>query len=264
MGKEDNITNKTNSIQENLKGGKMSEGQTITIEKATLWKYAFFAVVALFVILLFTGTFSGTGNVINNNPTPPPSPTPTPSPGQAAIKISADDSDPVLGEEDAKITVYEFSDFECPFCERAYTGAVTDLKNSEEFKDGEVNFVYRHFPLNSIHPRAQKAAEAAECANKQGEFWEYHDNLFMNQNALDIASLKAYAGKIGLNQKEFDSCLDGGEAEDKVAKDLRSATDAGGRGTPYFVILNNNNGKTTSVSGAVPYVNIESAIASIK
>lgn len=240
------------------------ENTTITLKKSDLWMYGFFAIVALFVILLLTGVigFGSSGNVVNtgNNPTP----TPTPSPSPSAIDIELDSSDPILGDPDAKITVIEFSDFECPFCERAYSGSVAGLKASDAFKNGEVNFVYRHLPLNSIHPRAQKAAEASVCAQEQGKFYEYHDKLFENQNALDVASLKAYAVDLGLDTNKFNDCLDSGKASEKVAKDLASATKAGGRGTPYFVILNNDNGKTTSVSGAVPYSQIESAIASVK
>jgi len=241
----------------------MSEKETITIEKATIWKFAFFAVLALFVVSLFTGGFginAGTGNVVNTVTAP----TPTGVAGASAVKITPSSDDPLLGDEDAKITVYEFSDFQCPYCSRAFTGAVTELKNSNAFKDGDVNFVYRHLPLNSIHPLAQKAAEASVCAQNQGKFWEYHDRLFLNQQSLDVASLKGHAVELGLNAADFNDCLDSGDGASKVAKDLKSATEAGGRGTPYFVVYNKDNGKTAVVSGAVPYVQIETAIASIK
>ena len=180
------------------------------------------------------------------------------------IEVNIDSTDPLLGEVTAPITVLEYSDFECPFCERAYSDTIANLKSSEEFKNGEINLVFRHFPLNSIHPRAQKAAEASVCAQEQGKFWEYHDMLFENQNALDIASLKSYAGSLGLNQVNFDSCLDNSDSADKVNKDLTSATNSGGQGTPYFIILNNENGKTTAVSGAVPFSQIQSAIVAVK
>lgn len=192
----------------------------------------------------------------------PSSPKPTPT--NDNIDVTIDSTDPILGDATAKVTVIEYSDFECPFCERAYSTTVADLKNSEEFKSGEVNFVYRHFPLNSIHPRAQKAAEASVCAQEQGKFYEYHDKLFENQRALDIESLKSYAADLGLDTEAFNNCLDSGAAEEKVAKDLASATANGGQGTPYFIILNNENGKTSAVSGAVPYSQIESAIAAVQ
>jgi protein-disulfide isomerase len=234
---------------------------TITLEKATVWKFAFFIVLALFLYSTFSDGFSfGSGSGSGNGGGGSPTPTPT----GAAIKISLDDDSPFLGDSDAKISVIEFSDFQCPFCARAATGTVSELKNSDLFKDGEINFVFRHFPLSSIHPYAQKSAEASECANRQGKFWEYHDALFLNQNALDTPSLKNYASQVGLDVEGFNSCLDSGDASDKVSKDLKAATDSGGRGTPYFVIYNSDNGKTASVSGAVPFAQIESAIRSIQ
>lgn len=238
--------------------------ETITLKKDTLWKIGAFVFAALFIISLFGvfdfnngGSGSGTGTGQAVAPTNPPAPT-------GNVKIPITDADPLLGDENAEVTVVEFSDFQCPFCQRAYVGAVADLKNSNDFKSGEVNFVYKHFPLNSIHPQAQKAAEAAECANRQGKFWEYHDTLFANQGALDVNSLKTYASQIGLDAGKFNKCLDGNEAKGKVSSDLQEAASAGGRGTPYFVIINNKEGKTQTVSGAVPYSNLEAAIDSVR
>ena len=181
---------------------------------------------------------------------------------QASIRgIQKDDH--IRGNKNAKIVLMEYSDFQCPYCARAFQGSVTEFKSSDYFKNGEVNLVFKHFPLNSIHPFAQKAAEAAECANKQGKFWEYHDILFANQNALDTTSLKAYASQVGLSTGTFNSCLDGDEAKSEVVKETSQATAAGGRGTPYFVIINNDNGNTQAVSGAVPFAQIEAAIKSV-
>jgi protein-disulfide isomerase len=235
------------------------KNETITVDKLTLWKGAFFVVLAMF---LYTNFIADSGSVIDagdsgNNVV-------NPSPSPSAVKIELDSDSPVIGDADADIHVIEFSDFQCPFCARAASGTVAELKSSSLFNDGEINFMFRHFPLNSIHPHAQKAAEASECANRQGKFWEYHDVLFANGDALAVANLKTYAGQVGLDQGEFDSCLDNGEATAKVNADLKSATDAGGRGTPYFVVYNSDNGKTAAVSGAVPFANIESAINSVK
>lgn len=90
---------------------------------------------------------------------------------------------PILGKESAKVTIVEFSDFECPFCERHYTQTEGKLK-SEYIDKGLVKFYYRDYPLTQIHPGAQKAAEAARCAADQGKYWEYHDALFENQTNL--------------------------------------------------------------------------------
>jgi protein-disulfide isomerase len=236
------------------------EGATFTMKKSTVWKMATFIFAGLFVISFF-GILDGgpTGEVIGGGDnggagTPPPA-------GEIKVTISSDD--PVLGDADAPISIVEFSDFQCPFCARAANGAIADFKNSDYFKDGEVNLVFKQFPLNSIHPQAQKAAEASECANDQGKFWEYHDLLFLNQNALDLTSLKSYAGQLGLNQLEFDGCLSSGEKASSVKEDLDAASAAGGRGTPYFVIVNED-GDTQTVSGAVPWANFEGAIASLQ
>lgn len=253
-------------MEQKEKMTKESEGEkeaSISFKKSTLWKVGTFVFLGLFIISLITGGFggiiaggnSGTGNVIapSGNGGAQPS---------GNIKVSVGSDDPVLGDKNADISIIEFSDFQCPFCERAYSGAVTEFQNSDYFKNGEVNLVYRHFPLNSIHPQAQKAAEASVCAGNQGKFWEYHDTLFENQAALDIASLKSYASKLGLDTAKFNKCLDGGEAASKVSKDLASATAAGGQGTPYFVLINKK-GETQAISGAVPYANFEAAIQAL-
>ncbi|MCP6718594.1 MAG: DsbA family protein [Patescibacteria group bacterium] len=236
---------------------KSNKSITITVKKDMLWKAGTFVFAALFLIGLFSGWFGGSGSDIRDI-------APT---GQATDTINAkaliEDDDPVLGDSNADVSIVEFSDFQCPFCGKAHTGALTDFKNSDYFKDGQVNLIYKHFPLNSIHPYAQKAGEASECANRQGKFWEYHDTLFANQAALDIVSLKSYATQLGLDTSEFNSCLDGGEASSEISKELAQATAAGGRGTPYFVVVNNKNGNAVPVSGAVPFAQLEAAINAV-
>jgi len=238
------------------------EKGTITLKKITMWQLATLLFAVLFVISLFTGGFGygGNGNVVANNGGGDVPANQVAGPSASGL---IEEGDPVLGEADAKISVLEFSDFQCPYCARAASDTVVGLKNSALFTSGEVNFIYKHFPLNSIHPFAQNAAEAAECANRQGEFWDYHDTLFANQGALDDASLKSYASQLGLDTKEFNSCLDDDEAKSEVTKELSQATSAGGRGTPYFVIINNDNGETQSISGAVPYAQLEAAINAV-
>ena len=243
--------------KENTSINSNSEEGSISFKKSTLWKIATFVFAGLFVISLFSGGFNFGGG--NNLPTP----TGNVVAPTGDIKVSITNADPLLGDKNAKIKIVEFSDFQCPFCERAATGAIAEFKNSDYFKNGEVALVYKHFPLNSIHPSAQKAAEASVCAQNQGKFWEYHDLLFANQQSLDIASLKSYAKQLGLNQAKFDSCLDGGEAVAKVKKDLAEASSAGGQGTPYFVLINEK-GETQAVSGAVPFSQFEAAIQSLQ
>ena len=232
----------------------------LEIKKETLWKIGTFVFAALFLISLFYNINIGKGNNVNNVNNIPPD---VNNPPTNKIQVKIDDSDPVLGDKNAEITMVEFSDFQCPFCERAYSDAIAQFKDSDYFKKGEVNFVYKHFPLTSIHPYAQKAAEAAECANRQGKFWEMHDKLFENQAAIGVNDLKKYASQIGLDTNKFNKCLDSSEAASKVSEDLKQATVAGGQGTPYFVLINKD-GDTVPVSGAQPWPNFEAAINALK
>jgi protein-disulfide isomerase len=111
----------------------------------------------------------------------------------------------------------------------------------------KIRFVYRDFPLTSLHQYAEKAAEASECADDQGKFWEYHDLLFANQSALDVDSLKSYAAQLGLDTAKFNDCLDSGKQTAEVQKDAQDAKSYGATGTPAFFI----NG--VLVSGALPF-----------
>ena len=179
----------------------------------------------------------------------------------ATLQVTS--ADPLLGDENAEITMVEFGDFQCPFCKKVHDEALAEFRNSNYFKNGEVNLVYKHLPLRG-HAFAQKAAEASECANRQDKFWEYHDVIFENQQALDIPDLKQYAVQIDLDTNEFNKCLDEGEASAKVLSDLNEAIDSGARGTPYFVIINNENGQRGTVTGAQPWVNFKTAIDSLR
>ena len=238
------------------------EEKSITIKKSDLWKYATFVLVAVVIIGGFmafkgdsgntgTGVGAGTDTGANN-----------PAPINAKALIEA--NDPVLGSADAGITVIEFSDFQCPFCGRAFTGAITDFKNSAYFKDGQVNLVFKQFPLNSIHPYAQKAAEASLCAGDQGKFWEYHDKLFVSQTALTITDLKSYATLLKLDATKFNKCLDDGKYASEVAKETAQGASAGVTGTPGFVIVNTETGDATLLAGAYPFTKLEEAIKSVQ
>ena len=185
----------------------------------------------------------------------------------AEVEVSSDD-DPFLGPVDAEITIVEFSDFQCPYCAAAmdlHDGLVSQFKASdpsweaavpklkELAKEGKIKFVFRDFPLGG-HQFAQKAAEAAECAEEQGKFWEYHDMLFANYTALDVASLKQYAASLGLDSTAFDNCLDSGQMAAEVQSDFADGTAYGVTGTPAFFV----NG--TLVSGAASFSVFETVI----
>lgn len=175
---------------------------------------------------------------------------PAGSPGSPAGAVANLDvsNRPVRGSPDAKVTIVEFSDFECPFCQRAEP-TVRQVMNDYS---GKVRLVYMQFPL-SFHPNAQKAAEANECAGDQGKFWEYHDRLF-DTAQLDTASLKAHAASLGMDTARFNQCLDSGANAAKVAAMQGMGSQNGVSGTPTFFI----NG--TPLVGAQPYANFKAAI----
>jgi protein-disulfide isomerase len=156
------------------------------------------------------------------------SPTPT-----LEVRDVATEGRPQLGADDAPITIVEFTDYECPFCGRYIRETYPALL--AEYGD-RMKYVVRNFPLSSIHPNARKAAEAAECAFDQGQFWEYHDVLFQNQEALDVPSLKTYADELGLDVESFSTCLDSGAKREVVAADHRDALAHGVNGTPTFFV----------------------------
>ncbi len=147
--------------------------------------------------------------------------------------VSADD-DPVLGPDDAPVTIVEFSDFQCPFCKRFVDQTFAQLQ--QEYGD-QIRIVYRDFPLTQIHPDAQRSAEAAECADEQGKFWEMHDAMFASQAlGLGVEQLAGYAEDIDLDVDEFAECLDSGKYTDEVEKDLQDGSRYGVTGTPTFFI----------------------------
>jgi protein-disulfide isomerase len=151
----------------------------------------------------------------------------TSSPGNVATT-----DDPYAGDPNAKVVVVEFSDFQCPYCSQEFP-TVRELINVYKNK---IKFIYRDFPVSDKHPNAQKAAEAADCAFAQGKFWEMHDKLFINQSDLSNAALKRYAGEIGLDAAQFNSCLDSGTYASEVQKDFNDGYAAGVQGTPTFFI----------------------------
>ncbi len=141
-------------------------------------------------------------------------------------------TDHYKGNDNASVTVMEYSDFQCPACGRIQPA----IERVMQTYGGRIKFVYRHFPLTNVHPYAWKAAEASECADEQEKFWEYHNMLFGNQNALTIDDLKRYASQIGMNADSFSACLDSGAMSKYVQRDSQRALNAGARGTPEFFI----------------------------
>ena len=182
-------------------------------------------------------------------PPPPQLRQPDPSGDPSPLTIAGS---PYEGKKNAPVTIIECSDFQCPFCARFFNDTEKQLRENE-IKDGKVKLVFKNFPL-PFHQYAEKAAEAAECANKQGKFWQMYDLLFSSGGRLDIDSLKSYAKKIGLDTNKFDHCLDSGETAGIVSSDKAQCAAAGVQGTPTFFI----NGKM--LVGAQPYEQFKNLI----
>lgn len=164
--------------------------------------------------------------VVPTQPSQPSQPT-----NFAPVKEVDDKVDHILGPSNAKVTLIEYSDFQCPFCSRH----LPTLKQILSQYPKDVRLVYRHFPLSQIHPQAQKAGEAAECVAKLGgndKFWAMHDKLFENQTTLGTELYKRLAKEVGVDEAKFTTCLDSGEMAGRIASDYASGNDSGVSGTP--------------------------------
>jgi protein-disulfide isomerase len=138
----------------------------------------------------------------------------------------------VRGPKDAKVTIVEFSDFQCPFCAQS----APLVKQVLDAYPKDVNFLYKQFPLTSIHPNAMGAAKAAIAAGKQGKFWEMHDIMFANMRELQPEKLKEYAGKIGIDVARFEKDMNSPETQAQVEREMKEAAAAEVTGTPSFFI----------------------------
>lgn len=237
----------------------MAEHDTITIKKSTM-RIMTIALVALLIGISFAGGYflgsSGTSNTAGTNTiVAQQQPTQQAQPQQQAAppgrtQVSLDD-DPQIGDKNAGLVIIEFSDFQCPFCGRFFTQTLPQIK-SEYIDTGKVLLVYRDFPLDSIHPQATPAALAANCANEQGKFWEYHDKIFENQQSMSDANYKAWAAELKLNTDQFNQCFDSQKYLTEVTKDFQEGSNTGVSGTPTFYIGNPQKGYVELV-GAQPY-----------
>ena len=210
-------------------------------KRKSIIKYSAIAVIILiilvFVFRFILGISSSDGSTLKTN----------------AINIQTNAK--VKGDLNAPVTIIEYSDFECPFCKKFFLDTLP-LIDQNYIKTGKVKFVYKNFPLRSIHFSAQIAAEASECANEQGKFWEYHNLLFQNAPNFRESNLINYATQLELNINQFSECLKSGKYKDIIEQEIREGSSKGVRGTPGFLI----NGKL--VSGAQPFSVFEQIIES--
>lgn len=246
-----------------------------TLKPKTAFKAGLFSglgitfVIGFFVLLgiILNGkTDSANNNIVlensNNNPVVARAPQPTEA-GEINIIPVDKDNDWIKGDKNADISIVEFSDLECPFCKRFHA---TMNQIIVEY-DGQVNWIYRHFPLTSLHSKAQREAEATECAGEQkgnDGFWAYVDRLFEitpANNGLEDSQLTDIAKYVGLNIDKFQECLDSGKYTKKVQDQSQQAQAAGGRGTPYSVILVGD--QKIPISGALPFESVKSTLDSL-
>ena len=274
--------------QDNNLKSEHADSEKITISKSSFNKIVVGIIIAIAAATFFAGfvlgssfddsnsnymTKSDMNNMITSleekidnvqSPTVQPSQVQVQPSIPSLFKVSLDD-DPVKGDPDAPITIVEFSDFQCPFCSRWYDQTLSSIE--ETYIDtGKVKLVYRDLPLSSIHPNARSAHIAAECADEQNKFWDYHDVLFENQSEWNrlssndlSAKLKEYAMTLELNTSNFESCLSSQEIADEVDADTSDAKSLGATGTPTFFIGNEKDGFVKLV-GAQPFTSFKSTI----
>jgi protein-disulfide isomerase len=224
------------------------KNDSITIKKQDIWRYSTFVLIAILIvgaIVFFTGNDNNvTGKVV--------APTGG-SGGSERVNVEIGD-DAIKGDENAPITMIEFSDYECPFCGRHFLQTYPQIvKNYVD--TGKVNLVFKDFPL-SFHPEAQKAGEAAEAVKSQlGDegYWAMHDKLFENQQSLSVENYKKWARELGADGEQFDDDLDSGKFANEVKQDMNEGQKAGISGTPGFLVNGN------PIVGACPYSTFQQA-----
>ena len=219
------------------------------------------------IIIAGAVMYSGNFNIQESSQTAATNTTPSkndPSiPKEEYVKpISSEDH--ILGNPAAPIKIIAFSDTECPFCKQFHQV----LHQVVVEYNGQVAWVYRHFPLHQIHPKAIPEAEAAECAAELGgndAFWKYTDRIFEitpSNNGLDLAVLPEIAEYVGLNKSAFQECFDNRRHAQHIADNYNDAVESGGHGTPFSIIISKDNKKRV-ISGALPFSSIKTVIDSL-
>lgn len=172
--------------------------------------------------------------------------------------------DRIKGSRDAKLIIVEFSDPECPYC-KVFHKTMQGLM-AEYGQDGKLAWVYRHYPLDSLHRKARAESEAMECAGIVGgneAFWAFTDEVFSRTNSndsLDSAELPKIASLVGLDMNAWNNCVSNGDSKEIVEAQVRDAIASGARGTPYSVLINTKTGDKTVIPGAEPYEMVKEKI----
>ncbi len=186
------------------------------------------------------------------------------TPAQDITIAPVTDADHIIGSKDAKVILVEYSDLECPFCKQ-FHNTLHQIMNKYGTSTGQVAWVYRHFPIDQLHPKSRKESEATECATELGGdsmFWKYTDQVYSitpSNNNLDPLQLPKIAESLGLDVAKFNTCLSSGKYSAKVESQHADAIAAGGQGTPYTVILAGGK-KIPITQGAIPFDALSSVI----
>ncbi len=175
------------------------------------------------------------------------------------------EEDHVLGPRDAEIVIIEYSDTECPFCKN-FHNTMNEVMSAYQ---GKVAWVFRHFPIQSLHQLAKKEAEATECVAELGgeqAFWTYLNKIFATTNSndsLDPKLLPTLAAEMGIDVSAFNTCLTSGRYTGAIDESIAEAVKAGARGTPYPIIMNVKTGEQIILRGAEPLTNVKQQIDSL-
>lgn len=178
--------------------------------------------------------------------------------------LALKEDDHILGNPNANVVIIEWSDTECPFCKRFHE--TMNQVMSQYGKSGDVAWVYRHSPIDQLHPKARKEAEALECAGEQGgndAFWKYTNKLMEltpGNNGLDAEMLPKIATMVGLDAAKLSTCVASGKFAERVQRDFENGANAGVRGTPYSIIWNRKTGMQKPLSGAYPFENVKTLL----
>jgi protein-disulfide isomerase len=213
--------------------------------------------------LLIAGGIYLNGKITKENPTP------TQKQQLASQNLSdsirpIDANDHVLGSPKARVLVVEYSDTECPFC-KVFNNTMNSIMQ-QYGKDGNVAWVYRHYPIAELHSKAFKEAEATECAASLGGnsiFWEYINKVYEttpSNNNLDPKELTNIATAVGLSSTDFNVCLDSEKFAPRVNLDIKNGQEIGIGGTPYSVVIDTKTNQYYPIEGAYPYAQVKSVI----
>ena len=200
--------------------------------------------------------------LLERPPVPQPVPqavqAPPPAPEKVTIKLGAEYS---LGRADAPVTIIEYNDLQCPFCNRFYTGAFAEIKKNY-VDTGKVRFINRDMPLVDLHPFAMQAAQASRCAGDQGKYWEVADNIITHQAGLSAQSIDQIAKDSGIDAVAYRTCMESGRHLEAIRESAAGASALGISGTPSFVIGSVEGGTLTGqkLVGAMPFATFEVVI----